>query len=222
MDSSPGTPPPEASSPHHTEVPRQEHRSGCDIWSWVFAAGILAILFAAAFGNGGYPVENAKRTDSRVLGKGISDAITQFYGDYHRLPVPLKFTPASPGIDTDTSSDSGLIRILLGKEPDGPAKQNTRNINYLEGMKNAKRGTGAKANRWLGGIVFEEPNFSATDGWGNVFRIRLAAEYTGAIANPNLDEVGDGRPTLQISNIIWSPGKDEKEDTWEDNIKSWD
>ncbi|MES2705437.1 MAG: prepilin-type N-terminal cleavage/methylation domain-containing protein [Verrucomicrobiota bacterium] len=188
---------------------------------------IVAILAAAAFGAYGKIVENAKRTDSRVLGKGIADAVTQYYGDYNRLPKP---TSASAGEDssTDTSGAEGMIKILTGKEGDSDTQQNSRKINYLEGMKAAKARTGlrtgeaAGSDKWVGGLVIEEGNTEAVDGWGNYYQMRLDSNYDGEMENPNLDEVGDGRQKLPNRVIIWSSGKDGKEDTWEDNVKSWD
>lgn len=190
---------------------------------------IVAILAAAAFGAYGKIVENAKRTDSRVMGKGIADAVTQYYGDYNRLPKP---TSASSGEDskTDTSSADGMIKILMGKEGESDTVQNSRKINYLEGMKNAKARTGTKppggeapgSDKWVGGLVVEESNTEAVDGWGNYYSMMLDTNYDGEMENPNLDEVGDGRQKLSNRVIIWSAGKDGKEDTWDDNVKSWD
>jgi prepilin-type N-terminal cleavage/methylation domain-containing protein len=188
---------------------------------------IVAILAAGAFGAYGKIVENAKKTDSRVMGKGVADAVTQFYGDYNRLPKP---TSASAGEDskTDTSGAEGMIKILTGKEGESDTIQNSRKIDYLEGMKNAKPRTGVRtgeaagSDKWVSGLVLEEGNTEAVDGWGNYFSMQLDSNYDGEMENPNLDEVGDGRQKLSNKVIIWSAGKDGKEDTWEDNIKSWD
>lgn len=188
---------------------------------------IVAILAAAAFGAYGKIVENAKRTDSRVLGKGVADAVTQYYGDYNRLPKPGS-SSAGEDATTDTSGAEGMIRVLMGKEGDSDSQQNSRKINYLEGMKSAKARTGVRqgqsagSDKWIGGLVIEEGNFEAVDGWGNYFSMRLDSNYDGEIENPNTDEVGDGRQKLPNKVIIWSAGKDGKEETWEDNIKSWD
>lgn len=52
---------------------------------WILLA--VVVLVWLAFQSG--PIQpNAKRSDTRVIGKGIADAVSQFYGDYNRLPKP--------------------------------------------------------------------------------------------------------------------------------------
>ncbi|MES2706635.1 MAG: hypothetical protein V4726_08540 [Verrucomicrobiota bacterium] len=192
------------------------------LW-WLLVPVILFFVIGLYFRR---PPEG-KRTDSRVLGKGIADAVTQFYGDYNRLPKPPSFKDGQDS-STDTSAAGGLIQILFGKEPDNDAQQNTRKINYLEGMKAAKARSGTRnaeaegSDKWIGGLVLEEGRFEAVDGWGNYYRIRLDSNYDGEMINPNADEVDDGREKLPNRVIIWSPGKDGKWETWSDNLKSWD
>ena len=63
---------------------------------------------------------------------------------------------------------------------------------------------------------------SVVDGWGNFFRVRLDMDGDGSIENPCLDEALEGRAKLKARVIVWSPGKDGNDETWEDNPKSWD
>ncbi|RYD34581.1 MAG: prepilin-type N-terminal cleavage/methylation domain-containing protein [Verrucomicrobiaceae bacterium] len=203
------------------------HRPGFTLIELLTVISIVGILAAAAMGAYGKIVENAKRTDSRVLGKGIADAVTQYYGDYNRLPRP---SSASAGDDssTDTSAGEGMIKVLTGKEGEADTIQNSRKTNYLEGMKAAKARTGIRkaespgSDKWVSGLVMEEGSPEAVDGWGNYFSMRLDSNYDGEMENPNTDEVGEGRAKLPNRVIVWSAGKDGKEETWEDNIKSWD
>ncbi|MES2708532.1 MAG: hypothetical protein V4726_18205 [Verrucomicrobiota bacterium] len=157
-----------------------------------------------------------------MLSKFIAGAITQFYGDYGKLPVPAGQTAGSLDLTADTSEKSGLIRILLGKEADGPSKQNIRNINYLEGMKAARRGQAHDGPKWIGGLITEDGECAAVDGWGNFFQVRLDTNGDRAVENSNPDEIRDGRLILQNKVLIWCSGKDHREETWSDNIKSWD
>jgi hypothetical protein len=223
MDSSAENSPAGSNEDRRAAMVPPEKRSGCDLWSWVFALFVAAIVIEGIFANRPSRIpENALRTDTRVLGKGIANAIIQFSGDYPGLPLPPGKTPSDQGLDTDSSAAAGLIRILLGREPEGPMKQNTRNIDYLQDMKDARPGPGPHESRWIRGVVREESDLSVIDSWGHAFHVRLDVTGAGVIANPIQEEVEEGRKTLPHHCIVWSAGKDGKEETWEDNIKSWD
>ncbi|RYD25246.1 MAG: hypothetical protein EOP86_27565 [Verrucomicrobiaceae bacterium] len=173
--------------------------------------------------------ENFKKTDTRVLAKGIADAVTQYYGDYNRLPRPSRASAGNDS-DTDTSAAEGMIRILTGKEAAGEegTVQNSRKTNYLEGMKAAKARTGVRkadakgSDKWVSGLVVEEGAPEVVDGWGGYYRIRMDSNYDGEMVNPNTEEVDQGRQKLPNRVIVWSAGKDGKWETWGDNLKSWD
>ncbi|MDB6134719.1 MAG: hypothetical protein JWM59_2962 [Verrucomicrobiales bacterium] len=194
---------------------------------WLLLLLILVGLFVMPFFlNRRQP--DRKSSDSRVLGKGIADAITQYYGDYNRLPRPASAT-AGKDADTDTSTAEGMIRILTGKEPgESVTVQNSRKTNYLEGMKAAKARTGVRqaeakgSDKWVSGLVMDEGTLEAVDGWGGYYRIRMDSNYDGEMVNPNTKEVGEGRQKLPNRVIIWGAGKDGKWETWDDNVKSWD
>lgn len=198
-------------------------RARCSAAAWIFILLAAAILFAASRGTANRIVESPKLTASRIRGKNISDAIDQFYEKYNRLPVPSgKKSNPQESIDTDSSPDSGLIRILLGREPDGTAKQNTGNINFLADLNSADSIEGPHATQWLEGILADDPNPSLIDAWGNFYRIRLDSRYSGQLPNPDSDEPDGGRSVIFKRCIVWSAGTDGEEDTWSDNPKSWD
>ncbi|MDB6134721.1 MAG: hypothetical protein JWM59_2964 [Verrucomicrobiales bacterium] len=215
-----------ASSP----VPSSDGMAGPMKWlllvPLISAFMIVPLLYDKYFPKG-------NRVDSRALSKDIANAITQYSADYNRLPRPASVSAnagADHDADTDTSAAEGLIRILTGKEEVGEAAtvQNSRKTNYLEGMKAAKTRTGirkaevAGSDKWVSGLVIEEGSPEAVDGWGNYFLIRLDSNNDGEVANPNTDEVADGRLKLAHRAIVWSAGKDGKWETWGDNLKSWD
>ncbi|MDB6134725.1 MAG: hypothetical protein JWM59_2968 [Verrucomicrobiales bacterium] len=184
---------------------------------------LLGILIIAANSPYSRIPENARKTDTRVLCKGIQEAVTQFYGDYNRLPWSPTRT-AGEDTDTDTSAAAGMIRILTGKD----TMRNSRNTNYLEGMKAAKARTGIRqaeakgSNKWVSGLVVDDSAPEAVDGWGGYYRIRMDSNRDGEVANPNPDEAAAGRLRLSTWAIVWSAGKDGKWETWGDNVKSWD
>lgn len=74
------------------------------------------------------------------------------------------------------------------------------------------------------GIVFMVPDGSPApvpvvsevrDPWGHLYRIRLDTNYDNQVIDP---ETGAAIPN---SVLVWSPGPDGIEETWEDNLKTW-
>lgn len=188
---------------------------------------IIAILAAASFGAYTKITEGVRRKEGSVMAMAVSNAVTQFYADYNRLPKPVS---ATDGADNDCTTESadGLVKVLLGKEGEVELVQNSRNTNYLEGIKPAKKNAtpkpafaGASAD-WTNGLVSTDETVEIVDPWGNYFKVRLDGDYNSELENPSLDEVAEGRTTLPKRMLVWSSGKDGKEETWEDNVKSWD
>lgn len=188
---------------------------------------IIAILAAASFAGYGKIIDGVRKKESQVMAVTISNAVTQFYADYNRLP---KSASSADGTDTQSTTEGaeGIIKVLAGKEGDSDALQNPRATNYVEGIKPAKPNNKSKAasagasDKWINGFVLEEDNYEIVDGYGNYFKILLDSNYDKELENPNIDEVGEGRARLPKQVIIWSAGKDGKEETWEDNPRSWE
>ena len=187
---------------------------------------MIAILAAASFAGYGKIIDGVRKKESQVMAVTISNAVTQFYADYNRLP---KAASATEGSDTETTTEAaeGVVKVLIGKEGENDALQNPRGTNYAEGLKPAKpkKGKAASAgasDKWVNGLVFEDDNYEIVDGWGNYFKIKLDSNYDKEFENPNIDEVAENRSRLPKQVIVWSAGKDGKEETWDDNPKSWD
>ena len=188
---------------------------------------IIAILAAASFAGYGKIVEGVRKKESQVMSVAIANSVTQFYADYNRLP---KSASSTEGTDTETTTEGaeGVVKVLIGKEGENDALQNPRATNYAEGLKPAKPNKKSKAasagasDKWVNGLVFEDDNYEIVDGWGNYYKMKLDSNYDKEIENPNIDEVAEGRARLPKQVIVWSAGKDGKEETWEDNPKSWD
>ncbi|MDB6134720.1 MAG: hypothetical protein JWM59_2963 [Verrucomicrobiales bacterium] len=193
---------------------------------------LVGLIAAASFHQKQRFIENVRRVDTRVCGKGIADAVMEYYADQAHFPgPPMSGTAKGMGTDTetDTSDEEGLIRILVGREPEPGPMSPHRGINHLEGMKSAKfRSTGPRqaeakgSDRWVSGLVDDRGRLEAVDGWGGYFRIRLDTDGDREVVNPNLEEAAAGRPKLSVQAIVWSAGKDGKWETWDDNVKSWD
>ena len=155
--------------------------------------------------------------------RAISEAIEQFYADYNKLPVPLNGSPTGSDTDTDTSPENRLVTIIADKEGPVADLQNPRNIDYMEGFKPAT------ANRkdgppWKYGLMSDATTEAPgiVDPWGNYFRIRLDSDGNKELANPNTDQVAEGRTKIIKRVLVWSAGKDGNWDTWADNHMSWD
>ena len=189
---------------------------------------IIAILAAASFAGYGKIVEGVRKKEAQVMAIAVANAVEQFYADYNRLPKP---TSATDGADSDTTTagGEGLVKVLTGKEGEEGAVQNTRKVDYAEGIKPAKvvKGKAATAqaggsDKWRNGLVLEDENIEIVDGWGNYYKVKLDTDYNKELENPDTNGVADGLTKLAKRVLVWSPGKDGKEETWEDNVKSWD
>ncbi len=189
---------------------------------------IIAILAAASFAGYGKIVEGVRKKEAQVMAIAVANAVEQFYADYNRLPKP---TSATDGADSDTTTEGGegLVKVLTGKEGEEGAVQNSRKVDYAEGIKPAKvvKGKAATAqaggsDKWRNGLVLEDENIEIVDSWGNYYKVKLDTDYNKELENPDTNGVADGLIKLAKRVIVWSPGKDGKEETWEDNVKSWD
>jgi hypothetical protein len=165
-----------------------------------------------------------RQKESQVMGTALRNGIDQFLADYGRLPLPAGSTSATADLDTDSGVLSGLVSVLSGKETPSPSRQNPRNTDYLEGLKPAKPNKKPGGPPWINGLIWDPALsvFSIVDGWGSFYRVRLDTDGDGLVENPSPNEVAEGRPQLKQRVIVWSPGKDGKDETWEDNPKSWE
>lgn len=187
---------------------------------------IIAVLAAASMGGYNKIVQGVKKKEAGIMAIAISNSVEQFYADYNRLPKP---TSATDGADSETTTESGegIVKVLIGKEGESESIQNPRNVDYAEGIKQAKAGkqkaaTAGASDKWSNGLVYEDENYSIVDAWGNYYKIKLDSDYSKDVENPNIDQVAEGRTKIPKRVIVWSPGKDGKEETWDDNVMSWD
>ena len=182
------------------------------------------VLLWAASQSGSRITGGVRQKEAQVICVSLRNATQQFLADYGKLPLPVSADPATGGLDTDSGVMPGLMAVLHGKEPPGTAPQNPRGTDYLNGIKPANSGKKPGGPLWINGVTMGPglSKCSVVDSWGNFFRVRLDTDGDGLVENPIPDEVPEGRPRLKQRVIIWSPGKDGNDETWEDNPKSWE
>jgi hypothetical protein len=165
------------------------------------------------------------RPESAIMATAIANGIEQFRADYHTLPLPSVPSPPSSDTDTDTSPAHPFIGILRGKEPERETRQNPRSIDFIEGIKQAKKSPPKEVPMIRKtGLYLDEStgHYGIVDPWGTPFRIRLDTNNDKMVLNPNADQVSDGRTAMPKHVLVWSAGKDRNWDTWDDNPMSWD
>jgi prepilin-type N-terminal cleavage/methylation domain-containing protein len=174
---------------------------------------IVALLVTGAFGAYGFVMDRAKRADAQGACMTVYNAIDQYHSQYDYLPEPMSATKATD-CKSDTSAEEGLIYTLLGLDP----VHNARKVNFLGDIKDAKtQGDGKKMN----GLVRTEESAELLDPWGSHYKVTLDLDLNGKIDNPNQDEVNSGSAELHKEAVVYSIGKDLKEETWKDNVGSW-
>ncbi|MES2467287.1 MAG: hypothetical protein V4675_08310 [Verrucomicrobiota bacterium] len=193
------------------------------IVSHIIAALVLVLLFAGSMSGSRNPL-GVRKMESIEMSVYLRNAIEQFHDDYGQLPLPVGRASAKEDLDTDSGTLPGLVNVLIGKEPAGTKLQNPRGTDYLEGVKPAKPNKKTTGPPSINGLTWNSApsQYSVVDGWGNIFRVRLDTDGDGFVENPDVNEVAEGRTKLKRRVIVWSPGKDGKEETWTDNPKSWD
>ena len=228
MEEIPPAPPPPHTPAFQPVVPRVENEKESGCWNWTrigFAVLLIVILWAGTQSDGRI-LPGARQKEAQVMAVAIRNSVEQFLADYGRLPVPEKAGNRGGVTDSDTSSIEGLATILIGKESGTTPRQNLQGVDYLEGIKPAKLSKKAGTpHAGSNGLIIDEKGvnwYSIVDRWGNFYRVRLDTNGDGFVENPDINDVAEGRTKLKRRVIVWSPGKDGKEETWSDNPKSWD
>jgi prepilin-type N-terminal cleavage/methylation domain-containing protein len=211
--------PSNASLPMKTTFAPGTARRGFTLIELLVVVTIIAILAAGAYAGYSVMIEKAKVTDARSTGLAVTNAIEQYQMDYDYLPQPISAT-AGTDCNTDTSAEEGLIAILKGVD----VTQNSRKKDYLGDIKEAKTlGSGtSESQKRVNGIYREtEETIALYDPWGSFYKVILDLDGNKKIENPNTDPDSGGSPELHKEYVIYSLGKDESEETWKDNVTSW-
>ncbi len=177
---------------------------------------IVAVLVVGAFAAFGFVMDNAKRTGARNNCMAVYNAIDQYWKEYDYLPEPTSATK-STDCKSDTSAPEGLIWILIGKDE----TQNSRRQNFLGDINEAKSGSD---NKKLDGLVRTEDSAELVDPWGSYYKVIIDLDLNDKIDNPNQDEANKGTPEIHKKSLVYSVGKDLKDESdvdWKDNVSSW-
>ncbi len=193
-------------------------RRGFTLIELLVVVTIIAILAAGAYAGYSVMIEKGKVTDARSTGLAVTNGIEQYQMDYDYLPQPMSATKGTD-CNTDTSAEEGLIAILKGID----VTQNSRKKDYLGDMKEAKLlSTNAEGEIRAGGVYRQDDEtISLFDPWGSVYKVILDLDGDKKIQNPNTDPESGGSPELHKEYVIYSLGKDRAEETWKDNVSSW-
>ena len=195
--------------------------SGCGCI--LFLAAMLALIIGINLYQFLQIPQKVEQKANQALCSMVGEAVEQFHKKNSRLPLPSGPPPQGGDRDTDTATTHGFIAVLLGHETEGGSPQNPNRTNFLEWIKPAKPKP-SDESPWRSGIVDDPVKgaYGIVDSYGKPFRIRLDANGDKQVANPDPDEVAEGRPTLSKRVIVWGAGKDGKWETWDDNPKSWE
>jgi len=200
---------------------------GCLALSVLGTAGLAFLVLNQVGGK----IERVRQKGSAMMARALAEAIKQFEADYHELPAPYgPVGPVPQGSDQDTDSAPSrnfitIITILGGKEEPTTGAQNPNHLDYLEGIKPAKKSTRPGAvYGWMDGLISDPATgaYGVVDYKGKPYRIRLDTNHDETLNNPNPEQAAADRPTLKARVLVWSAGKDGDWNTWDDNLMSWD
>ncbi|QQL45707.1 prepilin-type N-terminal cleavage/methylation domain-containing protein [Sulfuriroseicoccus oceanibius] len=203
--------------PRHSQLSNRASRSrGFTLIELLIVIAIVAILASMIFAGSSFALKKARKVEAQNLATGIAQAVEQFEVEYNRMPIP----GSSRGQDWEGDSSEEICVILTGQETGGKVL-NKKQIDYLDGMK--------QANDAAGGIDrTEEDRPVVFDPWGNFFVIHIDGNYDKKLRNPESSE--DGEDELKgVRVAVLSKGEDgiaageneEGDDATQDNARSW-
>jgi hypothetical protein len=176
---------------------------------------VVVILVLLVVSNSPRIMKPVKKNTSQKVCVEVASAVASYYADYERFPVD----ELNRDLTLDAAAQSKMLGILAAK---GDVKLNPRNINYVEGMQQAKNVGGKVMN----GIDFEGDEALPTlmDPWGKHYIVLLDGDYNGEIDNPELLGIGGDKLVPKIRGkkcLVYGAGRDGDYETWADNPKSW-
>jgi prepilin-type N-terminal cleavage/methylation domain-containing protein len=151
---------------------------------------LMGLLFPAVTG----AIQTAKRNQARADAQQIASAVTIFWNDYGRLPVPDGENSSEDDAANFTESLSrDIVAILIGAN----TAVNPRNKGYLEIDTAADDGT-------------------YLDPWGNQYLIKLDRDANNKV------QYGSNSDSFGVRAVVVSSGKDGDPGTLADNVSNVD
>ena len=181
--------------------------------------GYLMTVFSILVPAGRVAMKRSNVLKTRADAVEVASALEQYFEEYGKLP---SVGAGSGEIRTEGESGVQLLTILMGREVNGSAMQNSRKISFLT--------VATGRDRKRGGLIYEpgvdhgvgspgirRPVVGLFDAWGNPFRVILDDDYDQVIrfTYGGKSEVVNGHRAL-----VASRGADGVEGT-ADDVKSW-
>ncbi len=175
--------------------PISRRSGGFTLIELLVVIAIIAVLAGAGFAAGMAAMNKAKRVTCQAASTALESGINNFYQEYGRLP--------DVGETCNTASGQGveLVTILLGKEASSNSMQNSKQLNFLAGMKEGKAKKGGLI--YTGGSSTIEGLY---DPWGNGYEITLDQDYDEEIIDPT----SSGTTLRGRRVLVWTKGADQK------------
>lgn len=139
--------------------------------------------------------KRVQESKAEILAAELLRATERYHLDYGRYPV------VTSTVDVTTESNGRFLAALSGDVSEQSAGGWNPDGTVFFPVTSFRGKTADKS--------------SQVDYWGNLYRIRIDADGNGTIEDPETKLPREG------SILIWSAGPDKKEETWDDNLKSW-
>jgi len=163
---------------------------------------IIAILMGLLFPALSTVKESARKTQAKNDLTQICTAVTAFYTEYSKYPVPPGTTADYYDYGSKNTNDK-LFNVLRAVTNGDPSGLNPRQIVFISPPL-------AKPTTQRGGIIpTGESNAGCYyDPWGSPYYVRIDSNYDNQFPNPYSS--GAGSTTLNAGVVSWSLGKNKK------------
>lgn len=181
--------------------------------------GYLMMAFSILVPDGQVALKKANLIKTKTDAVAVATAVEQYCEEYGKLPAA---DLGSGEIRTEGESGVQLLTILMGREVDDGAMQNSRQIPFLNVALGKQRKRGGLiyepgVEHGVGSPGIRRPIVGLFDAWGNPFRVILDDDYDEVIRSTY-----GGKPELVKGKrvLVASKGPDGIEGT-KDDVKSW-
>ena len=156
---------------------------------------IIAVLAGLLFPAVQSILDRAKKVQAKNDLIQIVTAVNAFYTEYGQYPLVGTVSTPDSTYGTSGNKSDALFNELRAKA----ISLNTRQIQFISPPEDATQ-TSPK------GKIGSDNQFH--DPWGNVYVIRIDADYDGQVSNPYNANTGAGPDKIRQGVIGWSVGKD--------------